>query len=65
MVKHTLNILRYSHRKILKICLIIFYTNLQYIKVIALDPSRTNPGQREKVFIKPFEAPQRSVKIKK
>ena len=43
-----------------------------------VDPSRPDPGQREKIklhfrfhtlcclkaFIKPFEAPQRSVKIK-
>ena len=38
-----------------------------YLKVL-LNPSHPNPGRREKnklkAFIKPFEAPQRSVKIK-
>ena len=37
-----------------------------YLKVL-LNPSHPNPGRREKnklkAFIKPFEAPQRSVKI--
>ena len=40
---------------------------------ISINPSRPDPGEREKInlnfyfhkaFIKPFEAPQRSVKIK-
>ena len=42
------------------------FVNLTKSVTVAVNPSRPKPGRREalKAFIKPFEAPQRSVKIK-
>ena len=40
------------------------YDNPHFLNQYALTPSRPNPGRREKALIKPFEVPQRSVKMK-